>query len=143
MERGPVEIKGVTTRTNTSHDRRCTACGRLVPVGQPYERVARLDDTIESYGCRCFEEEFGPREVYAISDQAARHKHEAWLAFRRRKEAEHRAEWVAAWYADKERERADQEAEEAEYREHRRAYDRAALTEYREALRAGGMGRRD
>lgn len=64
MERGPVDIKGVTTRTNTSHDRTCTACARIIPVGRLYERVARLDDTIESYGQACFTEEFGPRQAY-------------------------------------------------------------------------------
>lgn len=64
MQRGPVDIKGVTTRTNTSDDRTCGACGKRVAVGQPYERVARLDDTIESYDTKCFAEEFGPREAY-------------------------------------------------------------------------------
>lgn len=64
MERGPVDIKGVTTRTNTSGDRTCTACGRIIPPGWQYERVARLDDSIESYGQACFAEEFGPREAY-------------------------------------------------------------------------------
>lgn len=64
MQRGPVEIKGVTTRTNTSGDRTCTACGWLILSGEQYERVARLDDTIESYDPECFEEEFGPRQAY-------------------------------------------------------------------------------
>lgn len=64
MARGPVDIKGVTTRTNTSEDRRCTACRKRVPVGKGYERVARLDDTIESYDPDCFTEEFGPRQAY-------------------------------------------------------------------------------
>lgn len=142
MERGPVDIKGVTTRTNTSGDRRCTACKRIIPPGKLYERVARLDDTIESYGTRCFEEEFGPREAYDISDAAARQKQAAWLAFRDRKRADQQRMQLAEWYADRERRRMEEEAEEAEAREHRRAYDRAMLDEYREALRAGGMGRR-
>lgn len=64
MKRGPVEIKGVTTRTNTSWERKCEACAKIIPVGTQYERVARLNDSIESYGQKCFEEEFGPREAY-------------------------------------------------------------------------------
>lgn len=64
MQRGAVEIKGVTTRKNTSDDRTCTACGNRIKKGKSYERVARLDDTIESYALACFVEEFGPREAY-------------------------------------------------------------------------------
>lgn len=64
MQRGPVEIKGVTTRTNTSSDRRCEACSNPIDVGVLYERVARLDDQIESYDQACFEDEFGPRQAY-------------------------------------------------------------------------------
>lgn len=64
MQRGPVEIKGVTTRVNSSTDRRCEACSNHIDVGTPYERVARLDNMIESYDQECFVEEFGPREAY-------------------------------------------------------------------------------
>jgi hypothetical protein len=63
MIRGRVEIKGVTTRT-TREARTCTACKRIIPRGHNYERVARLDGAIESYGTKCFEDEFGPREAY-------------------------------------------------------------------------------
>lgn len=61
--RGTVEIKGVTTRTTTAA-RTCHACKRIIPAGHDYERVARLNGDIESYGLDCFEDEFGPREVY-------------------------------------------------------------------------------
>jgi hypothetical protein len=64
MGRGLVEILGVTTRTNTSPDRSCESCGNEIGVGKQYERVARLDTTIESYEPECFVEEFGPREHY-------------------------------------------------------------------------------
>lgn len=64
MARGLVEIKGVTTRTNTREDRTCTADGRRIELHEDYERVARLDGTIESYSLGCFVEEFGPREAY-------------------------------------------------------------------------------
>lgn len=63
MTRGTVEIKGVTTRT-TRKARTCEACKRIIPAGRNYERVARLDGAIESYGVQCFEDEFGPREAY-------------------------------------------------------------------------------
>lgn len=62
--RGPVEIMGVTTRTNTSEDRHCAACGKRIEVDEHYERVARNERTIESYSMGCFEDEFGPRGLY-------------------------------------------------------------------------------
>jgi hypothetical protein len=61
---GAVAIKGVTTRHNTSEDRTCVACLHRVGVGRAYERVARLDERIESYHVMCFEEEFGARSNY-------------------------------------------------------------------------------
>lgn len=64
MPRGPVEIKGVTTRTNENPDRTCVACLHHIAVGKRYERVARLDGSIESYHEQCFVDEFGPREAY-------------------------------------------------------------------------------
>lgn len=64
MLRGPVEIEGVTTRTNTSDDRQCSSCLEDVDVGVRYERVARKDQAIESYHLMCFEEEFGKRVLY-------------------------------------------------------------------------------
>lgn len=64
MERGPVDIKGVTTRTNESTLRVCVACVHPVAVGRRYERVARLTGDIESYHEQCFEDEFGPRQAY-------------------------------------------------------------------------------
>lgn len=64
MARGVVEIKGVTTRTNTTKERTCEACLHRVEVGQSYERVARLGGDIESYHMYCFVSEFGPRAVY-------------------------------------------------------------------------------
>jgi hypothetical protein len=62
--RGPIEIKGVTTRTNTSETRSCPSCLQKIDVGVRYERVARDEHTIESYHVACFEEEFGARELY-------------------------------------------------------------------------------
>lgn len=62
--RGLVEILGVTTRTNTSPNRRCASCGVHIAVNVRYERVARLDGKIESYAPKCFVEEFGARELY-------------------------------------------------------------------------------
>lgn len=64
MARGPVEIKGVTTRTNENEDRTCVACVRRVDAGVRYERVARLEGDIESYHVGCFADEFGSREAY-------------------------------------------------------------------------------
>lgn len=63
-ERGPVEILGVTTRTNTTEGRTCEACHVFVLMGQKYERVARDENTFESYHRDCFEVEFGRRELY-------------------------------------------------------------------------------
>lgn len=66
---GTVDILGVTTRTSTSNDRSCHSeecpigAGTILP-GQEYERVARLDNTIEFYHPSCFEREFGRRELY-------------------------------------------------------------------------------
>lgn len=63
--RGPVDIMGVTTRTNSSGNRTCTSCAQRVDVGVKYERVARSPGpVIESYHVGCFEEEFGKRELY-------------------------------------------------------------------------------
>jgi hypothetical protein len=62
--RGPIEIKGVTTRTNTSETRSCPSCLQKIDVGVRYERVARDEHTIECYHVMCFEEEFGARELY-------------------------------------------------------------------------------
>lgn len=64
MPRGPVEIKGVTTRVSTSSDRACPSCVQRIDKGVHYERVARLDGTIESYHVACFEDEFGRRGLY-------------------------------------------------------------------------------
>lgn len=64
MARGLVEIQGVTTRVNTSPDRTCEACAGVIRVGAKYERVARLDATIESYDQQCFVDEFGERSLY-------------------------------------------------------------------------------
>lgn len=66
-ERGPVDILGVTTRTNTSEDRRCASeeCPAWpILVGKTYERVARDEHTFESYHPECFVVEFGRRELY-------------------------------------------------------------------------------
>lgn len=62
--RGPVEIKGVTTRTNESETRTCVSCVHRIDVGRQYERVARSEGNIESYHVMCFTEEFGARELY-------------------------------------------------------------------------------
>lgn len=63
--RGPVEIMGVTTRTNTSDHRSCSSCLHVIDRNVRYERVARKPGpTIESYHVACFEEEFGRRELY-------------------------------------------------------------------------------
>ncbi len=68
--RGPVDIMGVTTRTNSSTNRTCNseACKshrRRIAVGVRYERVARIPGpVIESYHRSCFEDEFGKRELY-------------------------------------------------------------------------------
>lgn len=62
--RGPVEIMGVTTRTNESWARRCEGCKQSVHRGSHYERVARVEGNIESYHPDCFEEEFGERSLY-------------------------------------------------------------------------------
>lgn len=62
--RGAVDIEGVTTRTNTNNERTCVSCVTRIDVGVRYERVARLGGAIESYHRGCFEEEFGPRELY-------------------------------------------------------------------------------
>jgi hypothetical protein len=64
MARGLVEIKGVTTRVNTSPNRVCESCMHRVRVGDKYERVARLSEDIESHHPQCFEDEFGPRKSY-------------------------------------------------------------------------------
>lgn len=63
-KRGPVEIRGVTTRRNTDEDRTCEACPYFIALGARYERVARLEGNIESYHEKCFEDEFGSRELY-------------------------------------------------------------------------------
>lgn len=63
-ERGPVEIQGVTTRTSGTWDRHCVSCGQSIHRGGQYERVARLDDKIESYHPDCFVDEFGERRLY-------------------------------------------------------------------------------
>lgn len=63
-ERGPVDILGVTTRTNTKATRTCECCLRIVKVGRPYERVARDQHTFQSYHPACFVDEFGRRELY-------------------------------------------------------------------------------
>ncbi len=63
--RGPVEIMGVTTRTNSSENRKCTGCLERIDVGVRYERVARIPGPkIESFHVMCFEYEFGKRELY-------------------------------------------------------------------------------
>jgi hypothetical protein len=67
--RGPVDILGVTTRTNTSDTRACSSeeCGihaSRILLGEAYERVARDAHTFESYHPECFVEEFGRRELY-------------------------------------------------------------------------------
>jgi hypothetical protein len=62
--RGPVDILGVTTRTNTSDTRTCSSCIARIDVGVHYERVARDEQTFESYHVGCFEEEFGERGLY-------------------------------------------------------------------------------
>jgi hypothetical protein len=64
LARGPVEIKGVTTRVNTSTDRNCPSCLHQIDVGVRYERVARDETTIESYHVQCFVNEFGERRLY-------------------------------------------------------------------------------
>jgi hypothetical protein len=63
-ERGPVDIVGVTTRTNTSEERTCPSCTQRIDVGVRYERVARDQHTFESYHTGCFEYEFGERRLY-------------------------------------------------------------------------------
>jgi hypothetical protein len=63
-ERGPVDIQGVTTRTNTSENRVCLGCLHRIDLGRAYERVARLGGDIESYHVMCFEHEFGTRSLY-------------------------------------------------------------------------------
>lgn len=67
--RGPVDIMGVTTRSNHSEERRCVSelCfheQRRITMGRPYERVARLNGSIEFYHPKCFVEEFGDRAAY-------------------------------------------------------------------------------
>lgn len=62
--RGPVDILGVTTRTNTSATRTCSSCFNPIPIGRSYERVARDQHTFESYDPACFVEEFGERGLY-------------------------------------------------------------------------------
>lgn len=67
--RGPVDILGVTTRTNTSRNRWCTSEECLVPLietGKKYERVARDAHTFESYHPQCFVREFGERSLYGV-----------------------------------------------------------------------------
>ena len=63
-QRGPVDIKGVTTRTSETWDRRCEACKQRIHRGSSYERVARDSYTFESYHPECFVEEFGERRLY-------------------------------------------------------------------------------
>lgn len=63
--RGPVEIKGVTTRT-TEQNRSCEACPFDILAGTHYERVARTEGAIESYHTDCFEDEFGSRGLYGV-----------------------------------------------------------------------------
>lgn len=64
MERGAVDIRGVTTRQNTNPERTCEADGEPVKIGAHYERVMRTDGSIESYHPGCFKEEFDRRELY-------------------------------------------------------------------------------
>lgn len=64
MERGAVNITGVTTRQNTNPDRVCAADGEPVETGAHYERVMRSDGSIESYHPGCFNQEFDRRELY-------------------------------------------------------------------------------
>lgn len=63
-ERGPVQIKGVTTRTNNTGGRECEGCEWRIVLGDDYERVMRLDGRVEFYHPDCFVEEFGSRELY-------------------------------------------------------------------------------
>lgn len=62
--RGPVEIKGVTTRTNESETRTCVGCVQRIDMGVHYERVMRTEGNVESYHVACFQEEFGERRLY-------------------------------------------------------------------------------
>lgn len=62
--RGPVEIKGVTTRHNESTTRTCEGCRQGIDYGWRYERVMRSEGNVESYHVTCFGEEFGARELY-------------------------------------------------------------------------------
>ena len=62
--RGPVEIKGVTTRHNESDTRTCEGCVHRIDVGVRYERVMRAEGNVESYHPVCFVEKFGTRELY-------------------------------------------------------------------------------
>lgn len=67
--RGPVEILGVTTRTNTSNNRYCASeecMVGLIEIGKRYERVARDEETIECYHPICFVNEFGERGLYGV-----------------------------------------------------------------------------
>lgn len=66
MARGAVEITGVTTRHNTSEKRVCVCCLHPIDMGRAYERVMRVDETIESYHVACFESEFGARSNYGV-----------------------------------------------------------------------------
>jgi hypothetical protein len=63
-QRGPVDILGVTTRTNTSDTRTCMSCLKRIDKGRSYERVARDMHTFESYHTSCFAYEFGERRLY-------------------------------------------------------------------------------
>jgi hypothetical protein len=62
--RGPVEIMGVTTRTNTIETRTCACCLHRVRVNGDYERVMRKNGDVESYHVQCFVDEFGERRLY-------------------------------------------------------------------------------
>ena len=64
--RGPVDIQGVTTRTNHNPNRTCAADGKRIELHEQYERVARADGSIESYTLGCFEAEFGERRLYGV-----------------------------------------------------------------------------
>lgn len=65
-ERGPVDIMGVTTRSNNveGRARKCTACPDAIALHAPYERVMRLGGKVEFYHPGCFESEFGERVLY-------------------------------------------------------------------------------
>lgn len=121
MARGLVEIQGVTTRVNTSPDRTCDDCDGAIGVGGKYERVARLDGSIEVYDTECFEEEFGPRFAYDISKDKREEKYARWADSPAGKK----------WLAEAEHKKS------VKMQAARKKYRREA----REAARQGGLGR--